>query len=263
MRSTQDAVLSKDLNGILTTWNPAAERLYGYSAEEAIGRHISFLIPPDRKDEEKVILERVKAGERLETYETERIRADGARISVSLTISQIRSPMRGVIGASVVARDTTAETRRRRAQEFLVGASRLLDSSLDFAETARTIVSTAVPELAELCVLDFVRDDGWLGDSLVAGADPEAAARLERIRHDSPLDPAGEHPVAQVIRNGRPMIWRDLKAPDVVDTVAQNEEHRELMDDAGYNSAAVVRTGRPRAHDRRPLLPAREEGPPL
>src|SRR3954454_7097395 len=120
VRGTQDAVLTKDLTGVVTSWNPAAERLYGYSAEEAIGRHVSFLVPPDHKNEEMEILARVTGGERLETYETERIRVDGARIAVSLTVSQIASPLRGVIGASVVARDITAETRRRRAQEFLV-----------------------------------------------------------------------------------------------------------------------------------------------
>jgi len=240
VRGTQDAVLSKDLDGIVTTWNPAAARLYGYSPEEAIGRHISFLVPSDHKDEEKVILERVKRGERLDTYETERIRADGSRISVSLTVSPIRSPMRGLIGASVVARDITAEVRKRRAQDFLVAASRLLDSSLDPIETARTIVSTAVPELADLCLIDFRRPDGWLGDSVVAGAKPEMAARLERIRRDQPLDPSGEHPVAQVLRLNQPMVWRDLKAPEVVDKVSQNAEHLRLMRDAGYNSAAVV-----------------------
>ncbi|MDQ2629370.1 MAG: SpoIIE family protein phosphatase [Actinomycetota bacterium] len=240
VRGTQDAVLSKDLDGLVTTWNPAAARLYGYTADEAIGRHISFIVPSDHKDEEKVILERVKRGERLDTYETERIRADGSRIAVSLTVSPIRSPLRGLIGASVVARDITAEVRRRRAQEFLVAASRLLDSSLDPVETARTIVSTAVPELAEICLIDFRRPDGWYGDSVVAGANPEMAARLERIRREKPLDPAGEHPVAQVLRLNQPMIWRDLKAPEIIDKVSQSAEHLQLMQEAGYNSAAVV-----------------------
>jgi PAS domain S-box-containing protein len=243
VRGTQDAVLSKDLDGVVTSWNPAASRLYGYGPEEAIGRHISFLVPPDHKDEEKVILDRVKRGERLDTYETERLRKDGTRISVSLTVSPIRSPLRGLIGASVVARDITAEVRRRRAQEFLVAASRLIDSSLDPIETARTIVSTAVPELAELCLIDFRRPDGWLGDSIVAGANPEMAKRLERIRREKPLDPAGEHPVAQVLRLKQPMIWRDLKAPEVVDKVSQGADHLQLMQDAGYNSAAVVPLG--------------------
>lgn len=239
VRGTQDAVLSKDLDGIVTTWNPAAARLYGYSPEEAIGRHISFIVPPDRKNEEMMILDRIKRGERLETYETERVRADGSRIAVSLTISPIGGS-EGLAGASVVARDITSERRRRRAQDFLVAASRLLDTSLDPTETARTIVSTAVPELAELCLIDFRRADGWLGDSVVAGADPEMAARLESLRREKPLDPGGEHPVAQVLRLNQPMIWRDLKAPEVVDKVSQGSEHLQLMNDAGYNSAAVV-----------------------
>ncbi len=239
VRGTQDAVLSKDLDGIVTSWNPAAARIYGYSSEEAIGRHISFLVPPDRKGEEMAILERIKCGERIETHETERVRADGTRIAVSLTISPIDGS-EGLVGASVVARDITSERRRRRAQDFLVTASRLLDTSLDPTETARTIVSTAVPELAELCLIDFRRADGWLGDSVVAGADPEVAARLENLRREKPLDPGGEHPVAQVLRLNEPMIWRDLKAPEVVDKVSQGAEHLQLMNDAGYNSAAVV-----------------------
>lgn len=240
VRGTRDAVLSKDLDGIVTSWNPAAERLYGYTAEEAIGRHISFIIPPDHKNEERLILDRVVSGEGLDTYETERIRRDGTRIAVALTASEIRSPRRGIVGASVIARDITAEKHRRRAQEFLVAVSRLLDRSLDPSETARTIVSAAVPELAEICVIDFVRGDGAYGDSVAAGADPEAAARLEAIRRASPLDPAGRHPVAQVMRENRPMIWRDLTAPEVIDDVAQNQAHRQLIADAGYSSAAVV-----------------------
>ena len=134
------------------------------------------------------------AGERLETYETERIRADGVRIAVSLTVSQIKLPRQGVVGASVIARDITGERRRRKAQDFLLAASRLLDSSLDPDQTARTIVATAVPELAELCVLDFLREDGWFGDSIVAAVDPEAAARLEQIRREIAARPGRQAP---------------------------------------------------------------------
>src|SRR5436190_19346287 len=85
VRSAHDAVLSKDLAGIVTSWNPAAERLYGYTEAEAVGRHVSFLVPADHRGEEMEILARVRRGERVETYETERIRKDGVRIDVSLT----------------------------------------------------------------------------------------------------------------------------------------------------------------------------------
>jgi PAS domain S-box-containing protein len=240
VRSTGDAVLSKDLEGIVTSWNPAAERLYGYGEEEAVGRHISFLIPPDHKNEEQEILARVRRGERVETYETERIRKDGVRLDIALTASPIELPRRGIVGASVIARDITAEKRRRRAQEFLVTATRGLDASLDFDRTARTIVATAVPELAEFCVLDFIRRDGWIGDSVVGSVEPDAGVVLEEIRRRTPLDPRGTHPVAQVLRAGRPMVWRDLTSPRVMEEVVQSEEHRRLIEETRYQSAAVA-----------------------
>jgi len=240
VQSTQDAVLSKDLNGIVTSWNPAAVRLYGYSESEAIGSHVSFLVPADHKGEELEILDRVRRGERVETYETERIRKDGVRIDVSLTVSPIKNPRHGIVGASVIARDITAEVRRRRAQEFLIAATRGLDASLDFDRTARTIVETAVPELAELCVLDFVRRDGWIGDSVVGAREPAAGRVLESIRRRAPLDPRGEHPVAQVLRAGRAMVWRDLTSPKVMEEVVQSEEHRRLIEETHYQSAAVA-----------------------
>lgn len=240
VRGTQDAVISKDLEGVVTSWNPAAERLYGYSAEEAIGRHIAFVMPDELKHEEREILERVRGGEYLDTYETRRVRKDGAVIDVALTVSPITDPAVGLVGASVVARDITTEVRRRRAQAFLAGASRDFDSSLDPAETARNVVHAAIPDLAEVCAIDLIRPDGRIGDSVIAAAKPRIAADLEEIRRERPLDAGGEHPVAVVLREGRPMIWRDLKAPDVVDKVVQSDAHRQLMEDAGYSSAAVV-----------------------
>jgi PAS domain S-box-containing protein len=240
VRSTRDAVLSKDLDGVITSWNPAAIRLYGYSEAEAIGSHISLLIPADRKNEEQEILARIGQGEAVESYETERIRKDGARINVSLTVSPIEHPDRGVVGASVIARDITAESRRRQAQDFLVAATRGLDASLDFDRTARTIVQTAVPEMAEVCVLDFIRRDGWVGDSVVGAGDPDVAGTLEGIRRRTPLDPRCNHPVAQVLRAGRPMVWRDLTAPSVLEDVVQSEEHRRLIEETHYQSAAVA-----------------------
>jgi PAS domain S-box-containing protein len=240
VRSAHDAVLSKDLEGIVTSWNPAAERLYGYTEAEAVGRHISFLVPDDHRGEEMEIIARIRSGERVLTYETERIRKDGVRIDVSLTISPLEHPERGIFGASVIARDITQEMRRRRAQEFLVAATRGLEESLDFERTARNIVATAVPEIAEFCVIDFVRPDGWIGDSIVGARDPAAAQVLEGIRRRHPLDPAGKHPVAQVLRAGGPMIWRDLMRPEVMADVVQNEEHRRLIEETRYQSAAVA-----------------------
>jgi PAS domain S-box-containing protein len=237
---SRDAVFSKDLQGIVISWNPAAEQLYGYTAEEAIGRHVSFLMPDERKHEADEILAAIRREERIETHEVKRARKDGAMIDVSLTVSPIGSDAGHLYGASVIARDITTERRRGQARDFLIAATRDLDASLDPVETARNIVAKAVPELAEVCIIDFLRADGRIGDSVAAAAIPGAAERLERIRRESPLELEGDHPVAQVLRADEPMIWRDLTRPDVVEVVAQTDEHRALMDDTGYESAAVV-----------------------
>jgi PAS domain S-box-containing protein len=240
VENTDDAVYSKDLEARITSWNRGAEQVYGYSAAEAIGRHISMLVPDDHEREEMRILDRIKRGERIKTYETSRVRKDGTRIDVSLTVSPIETVEGGVIGASVVARDVTVAKRQRESQAFLARASARLDASLDPIAAAHAITDTAVPELAEMCVIDLRRPDGLLGDSVVAAQDSALASELEGIRRRAPLDAAGEHPVAQTLRAGRPLVFRDLSQPGVVSAVAQNDEHLEFIRRAGYNSAAVV-----------------------
>jgi NtrC-family two-component system response regulator AlgB len=117
---SDDAILSKDLNGIITSWNRGAERLFGYSEREAIGQPVTMLIPADRADEETVILERIRKGEPIEHYETIRRRKDGMLINLSLTVSPIKDAEGKVIGASKIARDITerknAEKALREAQ---------------------------------------------------------------------------------------------------------------------------------------------------
>ena len=105
VRDSNDAIISKRLDGTITSWNLGAERLFGYTSDEAVGRHITMIIPDDRLAEEDVILGRLRAGERLEHFETIRQHKDGERIDVSLTVSPIRSREGKVIGASKVARD--------------------------------------------------------------------------------------------------------------------------------------------------------------
>jgi PAS domain S-box-containing protein len=112
---SDDAIVSKDLNGIITSWNPGAERLFGYSAEEAIGQPVMMLIPRERQDEEPAILERIRRGERIDHYETVRRRKDGSYVDISLTVSPIKNAEGVVIGASKIARDIS-ERKRSEAQ---------------------------------------------------------------------------------------------------------------------------------------------------
>ncbi|HEV2855287.1 MAG TPA: PAS domain S-box protein [Thermoanaerobaculia bacterium] len=116
VESSQDAIVSKTLDSIIRTWNAGAERLFGYRAEEAVGRSITLIIPPERLGEEQEILARLARGERIEHYETVRMAKDGRRLDISLTISPIRDAEGRVIGASKVARDVT---ERKRAEEAL------------------------------------------------------------------------------------------------------------------------------------------------
>jgi PAS domain S-box-containing protein len=124
VESSDDAILTKDLNGIITSWNRAAERLFGYTADEAIGKSITMLIPPDRQDEEPLILTRIRAGERVEHYETVRRRKDGSLVEISLTVSPLKNAESKIIGASKIARDIS---QRRLAE----GQQRLLLMEMD------------------------------------------------------------------------------------------------------------------------------------
>jgi PAS domain S-box-containing protein len=120
VESSDDAIVSKDLDGTIVTWNPGAERLFGYTAEEAVGRPITILIPPDRHDEETEILNRIRRGERIDHYETVRRRKDGSLVEISLTVSPIRNADGRVTGASKIARDVTERKRAQNQQRLLI-----------------------------------------------------------------------------------------------------------------------------------------------
>jgi PAS domain S-box-containing protein len=105
--SSDDAIVSKTLDGVITSWNAGAERLFGYTASEAVGQHISLIIPANRRNEETVIIERITKGERLEHFDTVRMRKDQTPLDISLTISPLRDASGKIIGASKIARDIT------------------------------------------------------------------------------------------------------------------------------------------------------------
>ena len=126
--SSDDAIISKTLEGFITSWNKGAERLFGYTAAEAVGRHITLIVPKDRWDEEARILERLKRGDRIDHFETLRQRKEGKLLTLSLTISPVKDDAGRIIGASKVARDIT---ERKEIQRALTERARLLDLSSD------------------------------------------------------------------------------------------------------------------------------------
>lgn len=118
--NSDDVILSKTLDGIITSWNGGAERIFGYSAEEIIGKHISTIIPPELMSEEKEIIARLTRGERIEHFETIRVTKDGRRVDISLTVSPLRDSSGRIVGASKVARDITDRKRAEQTQRLLI-----------------------------------------------------------------------------------------------------------------------------------------------
>lgn len=130
VESSDDAILSKDLNGIIHSWNKGAERIYGYSAEEMIGKHVSMLVPPNHPDDTVEIMQRLRRGERIEHYETTRRAKNGNILSVSLTISPIHDEAGAITGASTIARDISE--RKRSEEELRRSRQALQESELRF-----------------------------------------------------------------------------------------------------------------------------------
>jgi PAS domain S-box-containing protein len=120
VESSNDAIISKSLDGIITSWNRGAERLFGYTAEEVIGKAVTILIPEDRISEEPEILERIRRGKRVDHYDTVRRRKDGSLIDISLTVSPLKDADGRIIGASKIARDITERKRAQERQKLLV-----------------------------------------------------------------------------------------------------------------------------------------------
>lgn len=159
VESSDDAIISKTLDGVITSWNATAERLFGYSSEEAVGQSVvALLIPDDRKDEENVILERLRRGERIEHFETVRKTKDGRLLDISLTISPVRDANGEIVGASKIARDVTEQNRvasklreaDQRKTEFLALLAHELRKPLGPIRHAVTILRARTPKPEEL-----------------------------------------------------------------------------------------------------------------
>jgi PAS domain S-box-containing protein len=140
VQSSDDAIVSKDLNGVITTWNEGAERIFGHTAEEAVGQHITLIIPPDRTSEESMILDKLRKGERIEHFETVRMHKNGTPLDISVTISPVKDAANLVVGASKVARDITPQKQIERAMR-------------ESEERFRSIVETT-PECVKIVAAD-------------------------------------------------------------------------------------------------------------
>ena len=209
IESSDDAIVSKDLNSIITSWNPGAERIFGYTAEEAIGKSIRMLIPAHLQGEEDMVLARIRAGEKVDHYETIRQRKDGTPIAISLTVSPIRDDQGTIIGASKIARDVTDRTRLEvAAREHASNTQKLSDVGAVVASTLdrEAIVQRVTDTATDLTRAEFgaffynVRDQNT-GDAYMlyalSGAPREAFSAFPHPRATAVFGPTfrGEAPV--------------------------------------------------------------------
>lgn len=167
VESSEDAILTKDLDGIITSWNQGARNLYGYETAEVVGRHISLLVPPDHRDEMPAIMARLKAGERIQHFETVRMHKDGRRVDVSVSISPLKAGG-CVIGAAAIARDISA---RKRVEQELRDADRRKSEFL--AMLAHELRNPLAPLRNGLQIMHLANDDS-------GAAAAEARAMMER-----------------------------------------------------------------------------------
>ncbi len=152
VESSDDAIVSKDLNSIITSWNPGAERIFGYTAAEVIGKSIRIIIPAHLQDEEDVVMARIRAGEKVDHYETIRQRKDGSTLAVSLTVSPIKDDNGVIVGASKIARDVSDRAR------FEAELRQHADNTQKLNEVGATVASTLDREAILQKVTDTATD---------------------------------------------------------------------------------------------------------
>jgi PAS domain S-box-containing protein len=252
VESSEDAIIGKRLDGTIVSWNAGAEHLYGYRAEEVVGRHIRLLTDPEQDDIDR-IMEELRAGNRVHHYETVRVKKNGERVDVALTISPIKGPNGTLTGASTIARDISERKRAERERErllaeieaserrarFLAEASAVLASSLDYQATLRGVAQQAVPHLADWCVVHVSEDGQTFKQLAIRHADPEKSAFAEEAGEQYPPDPDAQVGVPNVLRTGRSEFY-----PRVDDAVlvqfARGEEHLRILRESNLRSAMFV-----------------------
>ena len=235
VESSEDAIVAKDLNGTITSWNQAAERLFGYTAAEAVGRSIRLIIPESHQHEEDSILDRIRRGESVQHFETIRRRKDETYLPISVTISPIRDKAGTIIGASKIARDISerkhAEAlaqRVRRETEFVARIGEVLSGSLDYETRLKGLVDLSVPAIADWAALDTLELDGRMRRLAVAHADAAQSELSNQIRrrYEDPITPCNAR---QVIRTARGVLVADVTDALIADATHGDDTRRALM----------------------------------
>jgi PAS domain S-box-containing protein len=251
VESSDDAIVSKSLTGIIRSWNSGAQRLFGYTPEEIIGKPITTIIPPERQHEEEAILSRLRRGERIDHYDTIRMTKDGRRLDISLTISPIRDSVGKVIAVSKVARDITAKKQAeqalvllkdelatqladlRRLHDMSTRLAKTLDLKVILEETLRTAAAIENTEMGMISLVDS--ETGALKLATSFGFDPDFLSSMQRA-------PSGIGAVGVCYQEKCRVIVEDTEINPIFD------DHRDAARLAGFRAVhatpLITRTGR-------------------
>lgn len=224
VESSDDAIVGKSLDGTITSWNPAAERLFGYRAEEVIGKRVTIIYPPERSNEFEQIISRIKRGEHIDHYETQRLHRDGQRLDISVTISPIKDRSGKIIGASKIARNITERKREQDARHFLAEATSRLSTSLDIDEIVRELVRLVVPFLGDWCIVYGKPDGGAVRRLAFRHINPELQRRVGEFAAKFNLHPEAENGVPYVLRTGDPLLYPEVSVQAVSADADQPEQ---------------------------------------
>lgn len=260
VQSSTDAIVGMKLDGVIESWNKGAEKLYGYTAVEIIGRHISLLSMPDQQQETMSFLRRLARGEKIDHFETRRIRKDGEALDISLSISPIFSPGGNIVGAAAISRDITPLKKAEREREellarerstrrqaelaterftFLAKAGVLLGSSLDYEETLTAVTRLVTPRLADWCAVSLLNDAGRLEVVAVAHVDPQKEEMARQIyqKYLQQLDSrAGSY---RILKSGDSVLQTEL-TDEMLQMAAANEKELKILRAFGLRSLIVA-----------------------
>ena len=236
---SNDAIVAVRPGGEVIAWNPGAERLYGYSAEEAIGRHIGFTVPPNLKAESADLVRRADGGEAVQNHQTQRLHRNGTVIDVSLTLSPLQDSDGALMGTAGIIRDITKQKREERRAAFIADAVQILDGSLELDVGVRNLVRLVVPRLADWCAIHVPGPDESVELLAVRHSVPEReqlAWELDR-RYPTQFDqPEG---VPKVLKTGEPLLFREIPDALLVNG-AKDDEHLRLVRELGLRSGMIV-----------------------
>jgi PAS domain S-box-containing protein len=238
--SSEDAIISKTLGGIIQSWNAAAERIFGYAADEAVGRPITMLFPADRLDEEERIIARIRSGERVEHFDTVRLRKDGTAIPISLTISPIKDGEGRIMGASKIARDITerkrAEAALRQSEERLTAELEAITRlhALSIRLLAADNLTTALQDVLENAIVTVGADFGniQLYNAKIEALEivAQRGFRQDFLEYFRTVRIDEGSACAQAMQNGQRIIIEDVNLDP------SYEPHRQIAATAGYRA---------------------------